>query len=432
MKPWYRAYVGTCADAKIADLEKKLVEATAQIAGVQARVDVTRQDPVDILAAYAAKDPAQLPTNNHSAVSRAELSIERAHIFARDISPLLKGNSTERRNALVNLLLTAEGRKDDVARIAAKASAQVAKIMAANSLGSLSGSLIAQTCLSLLKAELPALSVFTTDFSNAAAKLNQTIITRVRAIPAVQTYSTSTGYQATSATDTDVPVTIAAHRYVQFDYNANELASTSRDLFGEQAEGAIYALGKDVIDTALAFFNLTNFSAGSQHTVVTQTNWGRPAMINARTALVTRHVYPKGGYCLQNANYFGQLSQDPAIVSLAAFQDPDIIEMGVLPTISDIKPIEYADFPTNGVSLAAVVGTKEAIVLATRLPYDYVDAQVGSNYGAVSQVTDPGSGLSLMLTQYVNHDAGVSRYRVALMSGSAVGDTTRAQLITSA
>ena len=422
-------------DAKIAALEQKQTELLATLAGVQARVEVTQADPVDVLAAYAAKDPAQIPASDKFAIQRAELALERGVIFARDIAPRIRKDGKDKfsqRGGLMDVVSLAEKRSADIIRIAAKNVNGPIRILAANSLGTLSGSLIAQQSLSLLKAELPALSSFTTDFSNAAAKLNQTIITRTRAIPTVSSYVPATGYAAVAATDTDVPVTINQHRYVQFDYNANELASTGRDLFGEQAEGAVYALGKDVVDALMALFTTANYALGAQKTVVTSANWNRVAFLNARAALVLRHVYPRGGFALQNATYFAALSQDPSIVSLAVFQKPEVITEGQLPAISGITPIEYADFPANGINLAAVVGTREAAVVATRLPYDYVDAQVGSNYGAVSQITDPNTGLSVMLTQYVNHDAGVSRYRVALMSGTAVGDTTRAQLITSA
>jgi hypothetical protein len=103
----------------------------------------------------------------------------------------------------------------------------------------------------------------------------------------------------------------------------------------------------------------------------------------------------------------------------------------MLPKIAGFTPMAYVDLPTTNF-LTAIIGVKECVLVAARLPYDYVDAQIGANYGAVSQITDPNTGLSVMLTQYVNHDLGNSNYRLALMSGSAVGDGARAQLIASA
>ena len=378
-------------------------------------------DIVAVLGAYAAKDPCHFSANAKNAFNREIAAAERARIWARDLAPFVKKHS------LRELMLLVREGSDEIAKISARNC--TVGVQAANALGTLNGSLITQNYLSLLKAKLPSLSSFSTDFSSDSAKLNQTIIGRTRGIPAVQQYSANTGYAAAPVTDTDIPVTITSHGYCQFDYNANELASTGRNLFAEQSEGALYSLAKSLVDSVLALFTTANFSNGAQKTVVTAGNWNRVALLNARAALVTRHVSVLKGFALQNPTYFGALSQDPAIVSLATFQEPDIITEGTLPRISGIRPIEYADFPANGINLAAIVGAPDCAIIAARLPYDYVDAQVGSNYGAVSQVTDADSGLSVMLTQYVNHDAGVSRYRVAVMVGSAVGDTPRVQLI---
>ncbi len=415
------------------NLETAVTNNTATLEKIQAAislivppsVEVIDNDIVDILAAYNAKDPAQLPADEKNAYARAELASERASIWAKHLARYAK------RHSLYDLVSLAEKRSSDISRISAKTATGPIKVQAANSLGTLSGSLIAQQSLSLLKADLPALNVFSNDFSNTAAKLNQQILSRVRTVPSVQSYSTSAGYVKSDVTDVDVPLTISAHRYVQFDYNANELASTSRNLFGEQAEGAIYGLAKDVVDSVLALVTVGNFSTSGGASVVAIGSFNRASVIAQRVALRKRKVPTKGTVAILNEDYFGALSVDPTIVSLATFQKPEIITDYVLPNVGGFRVVGYVDLPTTG-NLAGYFATKEALVIATRLPYDYVDAQLGSNYGAVSQVTDPDTGLSIMLTQYVNHDAGASRFRVALMSGVAVGDIKRAQLITSA
>jgi phage I-like protein len=414
------------SDAKIAELETKMTEQAAQVASVVARATVEKSDIADVLASYIAKDPASLPAIPRNEAARAELSMERALIWARDIAPLVK------RDGLHAIMVHAEKNSGDISKVAAKRKIGTVDVLAANALGTLSGSLIVQQSLSLLKAQLPQFSLFATDFSNASAKLNQQIISRVRTIPTVQAYVPATGYVKSDVTATDVPVTIANHKYTQFDYNANELASTGRDLFGEQAEGSIYALGKDVLDTALALFIVANYT---NRTIVTQANFNRAAAIAARVALRKRKVQinQDNGFMLANEDYFGALAQDATIVNLAVYQRPELVTEYLLPKIAGFQPFPYVDLPTTNF-LTAIFGVKECALLATRLPYDYVDAQLGGagGYGNVSQITDPSTGLSMMLTQYVNHDAGASRFRLALMSGVAVGDGARAQLIASA
>jgi hypothetical protein len=412
------------SDEKIAQMEQKMTENLAAVTAAASRVSVSQPDIADVLAGYIAKDPAQLPANRQNEILRAELSMERALIWARDIAPLVKKDS------LHGVVLHAEKNTDNIAKIAAKRRTGVINVQAANALGTLAGSLIAQNSLSLLKAQLPAFSMFSTDFSNASAKLNQSIISRLRTIPTVQTYNTTTGYAKSDVTATDVPVSIANHKYTQFAYNANELASTGRDLFAEQAEGAVYALGKDMLDTALALFLVAAYPG---RTIVTQSNFNRAAVIAARVALRKRKVQinQDNGFILANEDYFGNLAQDATIVNLATYQRPELITEYMLPKIAGFTPMAYVDLPTTNF-LTAIIGVKECVLVAARLPYDYVDAQIGANYGAVSQITDPNTGLSVMLTQYVNHDLGNSNYRLALMSGSAVGDGARAQLIASA
>lgn len=410
-------------------LAKELGEVRAVQAALSARgngsVTVTSQDLVDLLASYAGKDPAQLPAHERFAAHREELARERAGIWAKHFVPFVRHES------LYDLVCLAEQRSGDVRRVAAKNVTGPVPIFAANNLGTLTGSLITQQSLSLLKADLPALEMFTTDFSPAAAKLNQTIITRTRGIPAVQSYTAANGYISSGTSTLDISVAINAHQYVQFEYNVSELASTNRDLFGEQAEGAIYALGKDMLDTSLTLFTPANYNLPTQKSVVAQANFNRSAIVAQQVALRKRKVQAKVKFALCNEDYFGTLSEDPSIVSLATFQRPEIITDYVLPNVAGFRITGYVDLPTTS-NLAAIFGTKEALIIAARLPYDYVDAQAGASNGVVSQITDPNTGLSVMLVQWVSHDAGASKYRVALMYGSAVGDKTRAQLVLAA
>jgi hypothetical protein len=418
---------------KIAALERKQTESDAVIAGIQSRrVDVSEQDVSEVLAAYAAKDPSQLPANEAYSVQRAELALERAAIYANDLKPRLHKSKerSEIRGALHGLLLHARNKADTLIKVTARLSDNRVKLQSANALGTLSGSLITQQSMSLLKFDLPALGSFTTDFSNAAAKLNQSVITRVPSLQSEQTYHVDNGYAKADVTAVDIPVTIDSHKYAQFAYNANELASTNRDLFGEQAEGAIYALGKGTVDALLALFTAANYDDAAQLSTVAEADWKRSAVVAVRKALRKRKVMVRDGFAIMNEDYFAALASDPVIVALATFQRADLIMEYILPKIAGFMPFGYADLPTTG-NLVAILGTKESAIVATRLPYDYVDAQLGGNYGAVSQITDPATGLSVMLTQYVNHDLGRSNYRVALMRGVAVGHKPRVQLVRS-
>jgi hypothetical protein len=306
-----------------------------------------------------------------------------------------------------------------------------AKIQASNSLGTLSGSLIAQASLGLLMVDLPWLKDLATDFSNAAAKLNQTIYTRVRGVPTVGTYDPATGFVDAAATDVDVPVVIDDHFFVQIGYNANELASTNRDLFAEQVEGCSYAMVKYMVDKVFALITVSNFSLSPQKTVQALSGFGRPTIKSMGKALTTHGNAKAGRILLLNPDFYDSLGEDPALLGLAAFQAPELIRENRLGRVSGFETFEAANLPTTA-NLVGFGATNGALVLATRMPNDYTTAQIGANYGSVSQIEEPVTGLTMMLTQYVSHDAGVSRYRLSCMGGAALGDKNRGQLLVSA
>ena len=384
-----------------------------------AQITVTACPIDEAIRGYRDADPAQVgrSSSEQNVTEKGKLSAQRARIFARDIRPRLRGKGV---SEIIGLVQDCRSFLDRT---------NATGITAANSLGTLAGALVAQQAMSFLKYELPVIEKITADYSAAGSKLNQQLFTRIVGQPAVQSYSTSTGYAATPASDTDVPVTITAHRYVQVDYNANELASTGRDLFTEQALAGIYSLAEDYVLALYALLTSTNYT---NKTVIALGSFNRSGMIGLGTSLFSRKVPRRGRTLLLNSSYYGQLMQDASIVSLDAFQNAEGITEYTLPRVAGFDIGCAADLPGNSINLTGVAFTKEAIVGATRIPFDYVDAQLGSTYGSNVPVTDPDTGLVLGLTQYVNHDAGVSRWRVALMYGCALGDANRAQLLTSA
>ncbi len=294
----------------------------------------------------------------------------------------------------------------------------------ANTLGGLTGNLIAQMALSLLKYEFPMLRAVTTDFSNLSAFKGQTIKTRLKgALSASQYSGGSSGYTAAAATTTDVDVTIDHAPYCQVAFDANELASTNRDLFGEQSEVVQYAIALDIVNALYALIIAANFTTTPLKlgTGTTGEPYRRVDAIAAAKQLFVNKVPRKGRFNLLNADAFGGLATDSAIVSLAAFQKAEIIQGYELPPIADMQPIQAVNLPFTG-GMVGFAFHPRALALATRVPNDYTTALQGSNYGSVSQVTDPDTGITVMVTQYVNHDKGTSNYRVALLYGVAVGD----------
>lgn len=303
-------------------------------------------------------------------------------------------------------------------------------ILAANSLGELVGDIVTQKSLTLLKFIFPELFAFSTDFTPDAAKLNQQIVTRIRSVPASSNFVAGTGYTDASATTTDVPITISNHKGIPIRFNANELASTDRDIFGEQVEGSHQRIGLDITASLYALLTIANYT-----NVTTQALAGfdRSTLISAAEAMNTRGVPRMGRVALLMSSYFGQLSTDASIVSYAAFQKPELLTEYTLPKIAGFQPYEATTLTSpGGENLTGFLGTPDALAIATRVPNDYTSALPGSNNGSVSVVTNPDTGISVQLVQYVNHDKAEAVWRLAYMWGVAKGQVASGQRIASA
>lgn len=346
-----------------------------------------RDGAVDVLRALAATPIAD--------------TAKRGAIYARDIAPLFKDEGFA-----------------------------LGPILAANSLGTLAGELTTQRSLSLLKLTFPWLNKISTSFSAEAVKFEQEVNTRLRTVPSLANFVAGTGYARQNATTADVPVVVNTHKGVEIAFTANELAATDRDLFGEQVEGAHYAIGKGLADSLLALITVANFA---NETVEATADVDAGTCDSLDAALAGRGVIgPRIG--LFSSAVYRKLGKDSSIVTLAAQRREEIITQGVLPPIKGIQPYELFNLPTpEGENLTGFAGTADALALATRLPNDYskVFGDVASN-GVVQIVTNPDTGISVMLVRYVDHKAAEAAWRVALMWGAAKGNASSGQRLISA
>ena len=310
-------------------------------------------------------------------------------------------------------------------------------------LGTLTGTLVAQRTLQLFKYGFPVLNSIATDFSDQPASFNQTIMTRIIGVPAITSYDPTTGWGTVTGTPTttDVSLTLDEHIGVPLRFGANLLAGTVRRIFDEVAPAASYSLGKYFVDKIYKLLTLAKFNAYKTISATVPISYPSFAVaqgdisrtkLTAVAAAMNQNLVPIADrFVLLNSPYYAQLASDPSLTTFfAGQQQPGIITDNELPKLATFRPIEAPNLPSTA-NLVGFASQKNGLVAATRLPNDYTQALPGSGYGSVSTITNPDTGISVVLTQYVDHKVGFAEWRISVMLGAAVGDNRAGLCLTS-
>lgn len=395
------------------------------------RVEV-KDGPARIIAALGEKLKASRATQGTdpaSAQRRAQLGREIAQLYTSDV----RSNS-----ALLNMPLQSMHEALQAAT-------------AADTLGTLRGTLVAQRTLELFRINYPMFRSIYTDFSDQPGFYGQTINTRILSKLAVQTYDPDLDTDgrpkgwatASPATSTDVNLVINQHAGVPLVFDSNTLASTPRRLFDEFAPAAMYGIASYFVGKVYALFTAANYNGyasvvAGKVPVAYATyakslgDFARSAVTELNAVFNPNEVPLHDRALLLNSAYFAALSRDPSLVTFWAGQrNPEIVTEGELPKMSKFIPIEAPDFPTTS-NRVGIALQKSGVVIASRLPGDYTQVLPGASYGNVTQVVDAETGLSLLLVEYVNHREGYAEMRLQTMFGVAVGDKRAGLVITSA
>jgi phage I-like protein len=306
-------------------------------------------------------------------------------------------------------------------------------LLAANSFGTLSQTLVSTRILELLTLDFPTLNSIATDFSDQIVSFGDSLKTRIVGIPTVSSYNQTTGWTDSDMNTTDVSITYDQFKGVPIKIDAQSIASTVRRLFDEIAPAQAYALGKDMVDYLYALITaaFTNpvIAAGLG-------TFGRATVVDMGGTLDDTSNPSMGRTLILNRPYFSALEKDPTIVNLATFQRADILTMGMQNTLKQIAGfntvIKAVNFPSTAIGVAVLKGfayTKSALCLATRLSADYVNVLPGSSSGNLTVITTPG-GMSANQIQFTDHKLGAAYQRLELIYGANRGQVAAGVLLT--
>lgn len=268
--------------------------------------------------------------------------------------------------------------------------------------GTLSTAEIITDVLEAFKVRFPMLMNFATDFSRDEVKFNQQVIARISTLPTVRDYDATTGYKANAANANDlvedVAVTINRHKHVPVKVDYIEQASTNRNLYEEAISNLAFSLGKEAFDYGMSLVTAANFSLSETFSIA---NSDKDALDAVTAKLNLNGANPMGRFGIVNSGVFTTLDNDARIASSDYYGARRGGEgYGVIRNAAGYGAIyEYPGMPTNAENLSSFFGTRESLVIASRLPRNVFDIAARIGIPAVANaevVTDAETGMSLM------------------------------------
>lgn len=316
----------------------------------------------------------------------------------------------------------------------------------ANALGELAGDLILRTALELVFTKRPMLRNISTGFRDldsqaVTANFNQKVVTRVRTVATVNNF----GSGAVDTAFTDISVTLSLFKEVHYAFTPQQYSATARDLVEETAEPLAVAIANNIVDTVAALWTPANYPGG---TALFQPGAGpapTPTIVGAgwsytNTLIPIRNVMSKRGvpdwgwFFACNSDVYGSLLTDALVV--AALNNPDnqhAIMQGRLPKVANMGIEEYPSLPNNGVNVIGFAGSPDSVVYAARVPKDPREVLPNAPFpGNLGVITEPKTGFSVMVTQWIDPATLICNNRLVWMAGFAVGNPNNGQVLTSA
>jgi len=270
-----------------------------------------------------------------------------------------------------------------------------------------------------------------------------------------------------SISTTDVPVVINNYKGVMFSLNNLVLSGTIRNLFAEQQGAAFYSLAEQVNKDFLAtIFGATwagaatgnkgfSLCGGADPIGTPATNpMGLPVIIGIKNQFSLNKMPTISRFALMHSVYHDAILTDSNLLNAKAIlalikKDAGSFEDGELPVLFGVRVLESqlsaatvaANTLGGAATLAALTSAKGIVgalgsngpvgfagnsasaLFAARVPQDYtkVMSEVPST-AALEIVTEPDSGLSILLKKWIDHLLEDTYMQTGLMYGFAQGD----------
>ena len=337
-----------------------------------------------------------------------------------------------------------------------------------------------------LKNKLTFLDKITTDLRNEAILFGQTALTRYVTPPTVLTFVPGVGLTSDAATiatwqatvsqtvpggtvqtsgtqtrstpsTTDVSVQMNNYKGVSIAFDNVQLASTLRNLPGEQYDAQLYSLTEAINqDLLVTLFKATwtgisaaAFSLAGGASPTAQ-NFGLANIIAIKNKFSLNKMPDVGRFALMHSSYHDAILTDSNLLTAKAIlslikKDAGSFEDGELPVLFGVRVLEsqLSAFkagalvtitdPTQIPATATTVGfagNSASAIFVARLPQDY-NKILGDipQTASLEVVTEPDSGLSMLVKKRVDHNLERTFVDCGLMWKFAQGDPRQGFLL---
>lgn len=314
----------------------------------------------------------------------------------------------------------------------------------ANAFGTLATGLVIQRSLEMVFIKYPALKSLSLDLSTDEVDFGQAVSTRVQSIATVNDFGTG----ATDRADTNYPVTINQFKEVHHSITPQEYSGTKRNLIDESAAPIAEAIGSHILSAVFGnttgpvagimvagTYTGTELNIGGANASVAAITYS--GIVSARTALNNAGVPKEGRYMLLNGTAYGSVLSDSTIIEIQKNQNAgSAITDGVLPNVAGFTIYEWPNLPLTGSATTnariGFCGVPQASVFAGRLPKNPSSVIPGATFpGNIGVVTDMGSGLSVMVNEWIDPATLKANVRCVFMYGIAAAHVTCGRVIRS-
>lgn len=349
--------------------------------------------------------------------------------------------------------------------------------------GSLAGDLILMRNLGYLVNKLAWMKYLTTDLSGEPVQFGQTVLTRYITPPDVLTWVPGVGFTSDATTiaaggtgttqsggteqglagtpaaagnlyltpirsvpsATDKSVTLNMFKATEVQFTVSKLAGTVRNLFAEQLGAQTYSLAETINKYVMAAMFAATWSGTIASFTKSLANWNISSLIDLKTALTVGKVPDVGRFVLLHSFYHDRLLQDTNLLTAKAIMavikgDASSFETAEVPAMFGVKPLEsqlasatsagalttWTDPNTLGTTaMVGFAGNMSSMLFVSRPPQDFTSICNQLNIpltASIRLVTEPDSGLTVMVFSYADNGSMSIRQRVCLMYGAAQGD----------